>query len=76
MKDLLQQASRALSVHDADALERLAAEAARSGPSACLDGVEGPLSVLRQQVAAAQSHMQLGRTRYAMTSTQERPWVR
>lgn len=62
MQDLLKEASKALSGHDADTLERLAVEARAIQAVAThhdTAAVKRMTEVLRQQVAAASSHLAL-----------------
>ncbi len=76
MNELLQQASHALCVHDADALERLAAEAGRCSMPADPAAIRASLEVLQLQVAAAARHLELQRRLGEPSGTLERSWAR
>lgn len=76
MNQLLQQASRALSMHDADTLERLAAQASSCSTSGSAAEIARSLEVLRQQVTVAAGHLELQRRLQEPWHATEQRWVR
>jgi hypothetical protein len=79
MLDLVQEASRALSAHDAEALERLAAEArTRVHFGSNIAELARATEVLTAQVYAAKTHLALSSRMQQASSSgwKAAPWAR
>jgi len=75
--ELVQAASRALSAHDAEALERLAAEArTRVRIGSNIAELARATEVLTAQVYAAKTHLALRSRMRQSTGWKAAPWVR